>query len=103
MTRQQPEAKIVNAILKALNALPQTYVRKTHGNRFSSGWPDIVGVHRGVPICLEAKTATGKASARQLHELGKWEQAGAVVGIVRSVDEAMAVIEIIPPMTQALA
>jgi hypothetical protein len=95
MTRTQPEAKIVNAILKALNALPQTHVKKTHGNRYSSGWPDIVGCHRGRMIALEVKTPTGKASVRQLHELGKWELAGAVVGIARSVDEATEVIRYI--------
>jgi len=89
MTRQQPEAKIVAAILKALNDLPQTYARKTHGNQFSSGWPDIIGVHRGAPICLEVKQPGQRATPRQLHELAKWKLAGATAAVVRGVDEAL--------------
>jgi Holliday junction resolvase len=88
----QPEAAIVNAILKALNDLPQTYVRKTHGNRYSVAWPDIVGTHHGQAIALEVKTPTGKVTARQTHELAKWRRGGALCGVVRSVDEALAVL-----------
>lgn len=96
----QPEAAIVNAILRALNDLPQTYARKTHGNRYSVAWPDIVGSHHGQAIALEVKTATGKVTARQTHELAKWRRGGALVGVVRSVDEALAVIQYEPALTR---
>ncbi len=92
MTRTQPEARIVNAILKALNGLPHTFAKKTHGSRYSVGWPDIMGVHRGTAFALEVKTATGKATPRQIRELAKWQLAGARVGVVRSVDDALAIV-----------
>lgn len=92
MSRTQPEAAIVNAILKALNDLPATYARKTHGNRYSVAWPDIVGTHHGQAIALEVKTPTGKVTKRQTHELAKWRRGGALCGVVRSVEDALAVI-----------
>lgn len=92
MTRTQPEARIVNAILAELNALPGCYARKTHGNRYSVGWPDIVGVHRGESFALEVKVPGKDATPRQAHELAKWRQAGALVGVVHDVDEALDVL-----------
>ncbi len=91
MTRQ-PESKIVNAILDALNALPQTRAKKTHGSRYSVGWPDIVGCHRGRMLALEVKQPGKDATPRQAHELAKWRLAGALVGVVHDVDEALAAI-----------
>lgn len=85
----QPESAIVKAILDALNALPQTYARKTHGNGYSSGWPDIIGSHRGRMLALEVKQPGKDATPRQAHELAKWSLAGALVGVVHDVDEAM--------------
>lgn len=87
MTRQ-PESSIVGAILRDLNAAPNTYARKVHGNAYSSAWPDIVGCTNGTMFAIEVKQPGRKASARQAHELAKWKLAGARVGVATSVDEA---------------
>lgn len=101
MTRTQPEARIVNAILDKLNALPQTYARKTHGNRYSVGWPDIIGTHHGRMIALEVKQPGKDATPRQAHELARWERAGALVGVVHDVDEALRAIGHAPALLAA--
>lgn len=88
----QPETNIAQAILTALNAMPTTYARKTHGSRYSRDWPDIIGCHRGAMFALEVKTDTGTATPKQERELLKWKLAGARFGVVRSVEEALAVM-----------
>lgn len=95
MTRTQPEAVIVKAILARLNAAPRTFARKTHGSRYSVGWPDIIGCTDGHTFAIEVKQPGKTATARQAHELAKWRQAGARVGVAHDVDEA---VEIVWPM-----
>lgn len=91
MTRQ-PESTIVNAILRALNDLPQTYAKKTHGSRYSVGWPDIVGCHHGRMLAIEVKQPGKHATMRQSYELAKWRAAGAIVAVAHDVDEALSAI-----------
>ena len=88
----QPESTIVNAILRRLNAAPGTYARKTHGNAYSSGWPDIVGASDGHAFAIEVKQPGKRATPRQNHELAKWSLAGARVGVATSVDEAVDIV-----------
>ena len=85
MTRTQPEAKIVNAILDWLNAQPATYARKTHGSRYSIGWPDIIGCSAGRMLAIEVKQPGKHATARQRHELAQWRRAGALAFVATSV------------------
>lgn len=87
----QPETDIAQAILAALNAIPCTYARKTHGSRYSRDWPDIIGCNRGAMFALEVKTETGSTTPKQERELLKWKLAGARFGVVRSVEEALAI------------
>lgn len=86
------EIAIVRSILRMLNALPDTYARKMHGSRYANAWPDVVGAHRGRSLMLEVKRPGGKATPLQLAELRKWERAGAIVGVVESVDEVRALL-----------
>ena len=83
------ESAVVAKIVKTLNKLPATYVRKVHGGRYGSGWPDVVGSMHGRMLALEVKRAkTGYgATPLQLKELERWSEAGAVAGIVTSVED----------------
>jgi len=59
------------------------------------GSPDIEGIlaPNGRAVCLEVKTRTGKLSEHQERWLQEATDLGALVGVVRSVDEAIALIE----------
>jgi hypothetical protein len=91
----QPEARLTKRIADALNKLPNTYVRKVHGGRYGAGWPDLIGSSSGRTLALEVKTGKGGYGVTKLQaaELAKWEKAGAVAGVVTSVDEALELME----------
>ncbi len=58
------------------------------------GAPDILGIVRGGRmVCLEVKTATGRVSPLQRAWLDEARELGAVVGVARSVDEALQLVE----------
>ena len=91
----QPETRIVNAILKKLRSLEGIAAIKIHGSIFArKGEPDIVGCRRGRFFAFEVKTATGKPTPLQLHRLEEWRQAGAIVGVVRSVKEVLQLLSL---------
>lgn len=72
---------------------------KTNDGRFISsgvppGYSDLSG-HRksdGKAIYLEVKTPTGKATQEQLNFIKQMQATGAIAGIVRSVDDAIALL-----------
>ena len=58
------------------------------------GSADLIGccVPSGRFLGLEVKTATGRLSEDQRRWLAVWAKRGALVGVVRSVDEALALV-----------
>jgi hypothetical protein len=62
------------------------------------GSPDIVGISSDGPggvgrfVGIEIKTETGRVSPEQAAWLGAARKAGALVGVVRSVREALALV-----------
>ena len=54
------------------------------------GVADIIGIHRGVPIAIEAKSSVGKQSPDQAAFQLRWEQEGGRYVIVRSVEDLLA-------------
>ena len=98
------ERTVTTTILKYLNSLPRCYAIKTHGNRYSNGQPDILGCIDGQAFALEVKRpmplpkdapveprnafwrALG-ATPLQVAMLEQWERSGAIVGVVRSVED----------------
>lgn len=105
------EAAIVEEILTYLNSLPETYAIKMHGSVFTvTGTPDILGSHRGRMLAIEVKRAhpvrNGQPAVRlkgmallywnegaaeiQAVQLARWRAAGALCGVVVSVDEVRA-------------
>jgi hypothetical protein len=55
--------------------------------------PDMVGSKVAIFLALEAKTAIGKASAKQINFLHVVRDAGGISGIARSAEEAGDIIE----------
>ena len=88
------ESLIQKKILDYLNGLPNCYAVNNHGNGYQgAGRPDIFACYRGRFLALEVKNEKGQPTKLQLHELAKWQAAGAVAGIVRSVDDVRKLIE----------
>jgi len=87
------ESPISRRIAKRLNRLPNTVVVKLHGSQYSTaGMPDLLIVRDGKVAFLETKNTLGKTRPRQDYMLMLLHNAGAVVGVVRSVEEAVAVL-----------
>lgn len=69
----------------------------TEGSSDLIGWrtitvtPDMVGKPAALFLALEVKTATGKPTAEQINFIAAVRSAGGYAGIVRSVDEAIAI------------
>ncbi|WP_447983800.1 VRR-NUC domain-containing protein [Nitrospira sp. Nam74] len=80
------------AILEYLNDLPSCYARKCWGGPYGGGWPDILGAFRGYALALEVKTPTGKVTKLQVQEIHAWTQAGAISGVVRSVEDVQTLL-----------
>ena len=51
------------------------------------GFPDILIIHRGRPILIELKTATGRVSDAQKECHKQLMLAGAVVKVIRNLDD----------------
>jgi len=93
------ESTLIPKILSALRAHGCKCI-KTHGNQYSvKGNPDILGCCPGGQMfALEVKIPGGEApfydhieTPKQHFELLAWKQAGARVGVVRSVKDAVCV------------
>jgi len=82
------ERAIVKAILAYLNGLPVSLARKRWGGGMGvAGDPDIDGCIRGRSLQLEVKRPGERPTLLQVKRLEEWRKAGAIVGVVVSVDE----------------
>jgi hypothetical protein len=102
-----PETVLVRSILQALAWKYRGKARFWRNNtgavrsergalvRFGEvGAPDILGIVRGGRlVAIEAKSASGRVSPAQRTWHEEAASLGAVVGVVRSVDEALALVE----------
>lgn len=90
---QKAETRLVNAIRKALQdryGAAGKWV-KIHGSAMQeSGLPDIIGCLGGRFVAMEAKMPGEVAEPIQAYRLDEYLAAGAAVGVVYSVDEALA-------------
>ena len=89
------EAAVVRAIMAWLKSQPGVLVRKLHGSEFAvAGDPDLYGSWRGKFFTFEVKRPGGPGpTPLQKLRLEEWRKAGAVVGVVRSVDDVRALLE----------
>jgi hypothetical protein len=87
------EKEIKQDILEYLNSLPQCYARGKHSSPFSKGWPDVQGCLNGRTLAFEVKQPGNTATKLQEAELAKWFKAGAITGVVTSVDDVKRIID----------
>lgn len=88
------EKDIVKAIMKYLKTVPCCFAWKEHGGMYGTAEiPDIIACVDGRFYGFEVKTETGKPTGLQEATIRKILNAGGVAVIVRSVDEARAIIE----------
>jgi len=89
------EKSIVNSILKYLNSLPQCRAEKTWGGGYgNAGKPDITGCLNGRRFELEVKMPGKKPTKLQEVVLEQWRKAGAITGVVHSVDEVREILNV---------
>lgn len=90
------ESAIATSVVKYLRSLPAAHARRVHGGPYgTAGEPDVDAVVSGRAVKLEVKRpeTAGNLTALQRAALDRWAAAGAVVGVVTSVDEVRTVLE----------
>ena len=98
--RKQPvlEKYVVARIMKTLRQQHCIVVRKRHGTAMGvAGDPDLYGSIRGRHFEIEVKRPDDPGSIPtelQVHRMQEWRAAGALVGIARSVDDALAILDV---------
>jgi hypothetical protein len=94
------EKAVVHRIMAALRLVPGVIVRKRHGTVMGlAGDPDLYGTFRGAHFEFEVKRPNDPASQTtklQEQRLGEWARAGAIAGVVRSVEDAMVLLGLKP-------
>ena len=81
------EQSIQNQIRKRLKEIGWS-TRKTHGNKFQAGWPDLYCYHREYgERWLEVKTPTGRLTKAQRKEFPLWEADGIKIWIAESAED----------------
>ena len=90
----KPETKLMRQILSALRKRG-VYARRIAGSNYQHvGLPDIWCCVDGKLICLEVKTETGRLSKIQKLEIERIRRAGGIAEVVRSVDQAIGLVEV---------
>lgn len=89
------EVSIVDRILNYINNMPEGVAEKVQGTALSSGKADINACISGRCIRLEVKTSDhgNKASKKQKINLRRWSAAGAICGVVYSLEEVKELLE----------
>lgn len=90
------EARLVRAILAALNARPHTKAIKIHGNAYTeAGTPDVLGCDQRGAFAIEVKRPGERVKPGGIQEkrLAEWAVAGARVGVATTVDEATKIVD----------
>ncbi len=82
------EKSIADNIMRWLKTIPCCYAEKRHGSRFNAGRPDITGCIKGRRFEMEIKRPGARVTRLQEEMLRRWREAGAVVGVVTSREEA---------------
>lgn len=90
------EKAVVGRITAALKRLPGVVVRKRHGTVMGlAGDPDLYGSINGRHFEIEVKRPNDPSSQLtklQTERLLEWKVAGAITGVARSTDDALAIL-----------
>lgn len=86
------ERDIAASIMKWLNSLPDTVAWKiTDGNNV--GFPDIMGVHKGLAFFFEVKSEIGRVTPKQVYQMDKINECGGRTSVARSPGEAQIIFK----------
>mgnify|MGYP001222844928 CR=1 FL=1 len=85
------ERAITEAIIRWLRQ-QGAHVIKTHGGPHRRGLPDLIGAYRGRALALEVKRPGGRPTPLQQYELERWATAGAVAGVVTSIEDVKTLV-----------
>lgn len=103
MSAQTPEGRITAKIIAWLNTRPMTTAHKVTASPMNRrGEPDIDAVSMGRAIKLEVKVPgtehaiTTAVTPLQRQRLLDYANAGAIVGVVTSVDDVRALLDVEP-------
>jgi hypothetical protein len=106
--RRQPilEKAVVARIVATLRKVPGLVVRKRHGTVMGmTGDPDLYGSYRGKHFEIEVKRpfdSKSQLTVLQAQRQGEWRiNGGAIVGVARSPEEALAILGITNPSQPA--
>lgn len=87
------EKSIRTRIKNRLNELANCKCKVSKGSvENEAGDPDLYGCYRSFMFVLEVKNSVGELSEIQKVRLHQWKKAGAIVGVVRTVEEAVEVV-----------
>jgi rubrerythrin len=90
------EKAVAGRILATLRKLPHVVARKRHGTVMGmAGDPDLYGTIAGRHFEIEVKRPNDPSSQLtklQTQRLLEWKMAGAITGVARSVDDALAIL-----------
>jgi len=90
------EKAVVARIMAALKKIPGVVVRKRHGTAMGvAGDPDLYGSIRGRHFEIEVKRPGDPGSIPtelQTRRMQEWRDAGAMVGIARSMEDALQIL-----------
>jgi hypothetical protein len=95
----KPESRLVIKIQERLHRTPQCWHMKVHGSMFqAAGIPDIIGCYQGRFFGLEAKVGANEPTVLQTKCMDKLKAAGAIVAVVRSLEDVIAALDLPPPI-----
>jgi hypothetical protein len=98
------EKAVVERIMGDLKKRPCVVVRKRHGTAMGvAGDPDLYGTVRGRHFEIEVKRpndSSSRLTKLQTQRLREWETAGAIVGVARSVEDALQILGFAEPDRQ---
>jgi hypothetical protein len=93
VTTAPRESTIVKNVIAYINSLPESRAEKTHGTAYGHPRVDVTGAIRGRRLEIEVKVPGEKPTARQLLCLRNWGKAGAITGVVTSVDDLRSLLD----------
>jgi Holliday junction resolvase len=88
----KPETALTSRIMDTLRAQGGWWM-KVHGGGFQvAGVPDIIGCYKGRFVAIEVKVGDNTPTQLQVSVLLKLSDAGALVGVARSVEGALLIL-----------
>ncbi len=90
------ESDLITKIKNYLKTIDDIFYWKEHGGMYGvAGIPDIIICYKGRFVAMEAKVGKNKPTILQEKIIKEIKQAGGIAEIVRSVDDAKRVMQLL--------